>query len=781
MGRQRVNRRRAVLVTVVAALACWPAAPAQTSKKVQKSAQSRPSRHFNQLAPLHGVISVDWQASGTRTTTDASGTMTASYDGHLSLRVSVDGTAGEKNGYYWQRGDVQLDFRERLQTVMTPKQGPEFTIDETVELTGPAEPLGVPGDGKATSFLSGQLHPDGKEALLGLEVRARIRSTTRMSAPIGTSEAKESSFVFRLSSGHEEPGRGQFHAPAVKQGSDISLDGHLSEATIGRWGTAYGYFMASGPARELVSRIAQGEQMFRAAPWEGTISISWHLTTQDFELVVDPEDYASWIPEGGKDEKTVGNRLTVHARLQTGAGKPSDQKAKQFIFELKDTSEQPGVCMNLPPREMERPGVPKRPPDPDLGFDRQRNPKLEIKDPRAQIAWTKPGEKGIGEATAVIASYDWGGYSLLKVTAQMPDGRKVEGHLAGHPGVVDILLPKRKEESLIADAWKEKRGVEDQKDNDDNEEDPEGDGHKGDGLTLYEEYRGFWENGRHIYGDPKKKDYFIADLVPTQRAKDGIALFQGLSGLAVHHRFIRKDFSEDRVINFNRDAATPHQVDQHGVVMVYLKKKVGGAYADGGPGTPAKIREVVITDDYDPGPDGWDRYKSGEGETLVDHYSTTVAHELFHASNVPHHGNGDIGNVRWSEGEENGEGVVLENALSEKGDSIGTSKVVWVYNEDGTAESPLWMSLPEDVYVGSWGKQHSGDEECVMHYCVADAYVSLNNSQVRYRTEEHRGIGLCETSDGTGVNGPGHKPQPRYGPANFGNCRHRICVNDKRH
>ena len=91
----------------------------------------------------------------------------------------------------------------------------------------------------------------------------------------------------------------------------------------------------------------------------------------------------------------------------------------------------------------------------------------------------------------------------------MSDGSKLVGHLEGDTAQEDIRLPLRSEQSLIADVWKQNHGVAGMADINDNESDPAGDGHPGDGLSLYEEYRGFIIDGQHVEGNPNKKDYFI--------------------------------------------------------------------------------------------------------------------------------------------------------------------------------------------------------------------------------------------------------------------------------
>jgi hypothetical protein len=224
---------------------------------------------------------------------------------------------------------------------------------------------------------------------------------------------------------------------------------------------------------------------------------------EDLELEVEAVGYDNWIPKGGKDETSAGNQITISAKLKTKDGKPLREKAKIIKFELSQVSQEPGVCLNWPPKAS-APGHVKD--LKDLQFDDKKNSKLEIKGPRKQTAETPDGE--YAEAEAVISCYDYGAWGTIKVVAEMANGTPVVGYLKGHPNQKEILLPKRKATSKIADAWKalpENDAVA-LADDDDNENSPEGDKHRGDGLTLYEEYRGFLVNGKHVCGNPHLKE-----------------------------------------------------------------------------------------------------------------------------------------------------------------------------------------------------------------------------------------------------------------------------------
>ncbi len=179
----------------------------------------------------------------------------------------------------------------------------------------------------------------------------------------------------------------------------------------------------------------------------------------------------------------------------------------------------------------------------------------------------------------VVDLHDWGAWATLNVSATV-QGFPIKGHLQGDP-TTDILLPKRQPGSHIADSWKTAQNVPlSTPDTDDSEPNPAGRPDCiGDGFTLYEEYRGFMENGKHIEGDPHNKDFFIVNEIGAD-AEPGIFLFTALTGLTVH-----KDIQENEVetgptpftiggvpqegrplINFNTSQGA-FEVQQHGVLI----------------------------------------------------------------------------------------------------------------------------------------------------------------------------------------------------------------------
>lgn len=493
-------------------------------------------------------------------------------------------------------------------------------------------------------------------------------------------------------------------------------------------------------------------------------SVNWTVGKTDVEVVIEPKDYEKWRPMGSTSDVTPGNQLSVKASLQDpGGGKPK-KNALSFTFELLDVSEEPGTAINYPLN------------DPDKSFDLkfwpadQKGPNPSITNKLQRLHYS--GEK-LTEATAVISCHDWGAWGTLKVTAIADDGEELVGYLKGHKETTEILLPKREESSKIADCWKEQNGMKGKSDDWDDENEPAGDGRGGDGLTLYEEYRGFYENGQHKCGDVKKKDYFIYDKMGA-RSKDGIALFAGASGLTVHHEFTATEFPQgSRIINVNH-ANGPHRVDQHGVILGWNSLPVSKAV--GGPGLPKQVSYVGICADVDPSYEEWASVKSGKSKSLTDVFASTVAHELLHACCVWHHGESDIRKAQWRVGKND-----LGLNCFEESVGGGPWQEVRLLHEDNTPVRTGGGPPTEEPWIGRDQGQHSGYEDCIMKYDCSDGYISRADAAVRYFIKrELSGIGLCASGTGTGVNAAGHKPQSRYGDAaaGRGSCKKQICVND---
>jgi hypothetical protein len=492
--------------------------------------------------------------------------------------------------------------------------------------------------------------------------------------------------------------------------------------------------------------------------------VTWDLTPEvrELELIVEPSGHNTWRPQAARNGEDPGNVLSVTARLQytDGTAPQTDaHKADSFLFELLETSKEPGTAMNWPRDASDS--------DFDLRFERARD--LVLDDPVKRQRAEKMTGAPMVTATVNIESFDWGAWSRLKVTAELGDGRKITGHLKGDKDQTEVRIPKRTASSFIADAWRESKGIF-APDSSDDDEMPEGDGNRGDGLTLYEEYRGFYVNQERLEGNPKKKDYFAVNLAGSD-GDGGLALFHRSTGLAVHGKLLQTELSAGRVINKNFRSA-PHRVDQHGIIIRVqgFSGYAQAVHASGAdtPSTPKDFSFVGLPVSIP---------SRRTSSAAVSYASALVAHELLHTVNVYHHGDSDA-SVTWTRGEGD---TVLENGAGP----------IRIFREDGTevtarVVADIVASRHEDggryvrMWLGSRNGQHSGFENCLMRYDAAGAYKSEADSSVRYSVREVPGTRLCDTIVGVDVNAQGRSPQSRYGSAISprGVCRRQILVND---
>jgi hypothetical protein len=230
--------------------------------------------------------------------------------------------------------------------------------------------------------------------------------------------------------------------------------------------------------------------------WTMNLSLS---PKQDLDLLVTIPDYSTWRPTANHKETEVGldlsgqkpNVLEIQALLvNKTTQQPVDFPPDSVTFSLVDSSNEPGVAMNWPPRASATN-------DPDMTFDLGQNP--ECTEGLETCTFADPVTVEIKPILSPIAApvsirlspHDWGGWATLNVIANVA-AQSIPGHMVTTNGTNDpnILLPQRQSPSHIADSWKAAHGAVGLADDDDSETNPVGDNQAGDGLTLYEEYRG---------------------------------------------------------------------------------------------------------------------------------------------------------------------------------------------------------------------------------------------------------------------------------------------------
>jgi hypothetical protein len=465
-------------------------------------------------------------------------------------------------------------------------------------------------------------------------------------------------------------------------------------------------------------------------------TVSNNFTQEAEAEIIPPDEYPTWVPEAGEDEQKPGNTITVKARVhKKGEPKTPYYKKAHFKFQLVDVGKEKGVCLNWPDDSNSTDGF-------DLKIEPKSNASLKI----AGDGQSAESSEGPDESNVTITSHDWGAYGKLTVTVVFDDGSMVNAHVLGK-STQELTIPEDDNGNHIADAWEKlyPLGSLDAKGDDDLY--PTGDNSLGDGLSLYEEYRGFRVQRKHIRTNPLGKDLFIRDddnLYP--KARDYFIQ----SGLIVH--LLREEESglEDGatnpwVINLNRGFATRGQ--QH--LLKMWNQNLPGllGIAEGGPGVPRTTKSVKI--------DVAKCMKEG-----ADELKNTIAHELAHGCSVFHHGDVDYN--------------------------------VDVY--DHLMPDGIWRKFTTKGFwsVSVQGGQESGVEECLMRYESAYfretptgtyRFWNLDGTEKLgelYAPGETPGTIFCETQGGTGVNDERRPGGSKAGDATKGNCRGQFCVNDNK-
>ena len=296
-----------------------------------------------------------------------------------------------------------------------------------------------------------------------------------------------------------------------------------------------------------------------APKWEAVIS-----------FLSDPglPDYETWLPIGGPDEDHPGTNLMALVQIRPAAGNTNSPPKASYTISLEDVSSEPGVCLNSPPKDKAKSSK-------DLQIYQLELGNLKVSED-GQSATSKQNATSVG---LIIDCYDFGAYGKLKATAKTEDGQTLVAYLDGHPDQTLVPIPKDDNGNHVADAWEKDKGVYDRNLAADWDEVDYPKDHKcaGDGISLYERYRGFKFQGLYERLTPTNKfvfvydpDDLVKDLEQNQDAK--INCFRVVSGCRV--RYVEDEEwtgqgmagAKKRIVNFN-SSGFGHAVDQHGITV----------------------------------------------------------------------------------------------------------------------------------------------------------------------------------------------------------------------
>src|SRR5512145_694765 len=224
------------------------------------------------------------------------------------------------------------------------------------------------------------------------------------------------------------------------------------------------------PCPNIMATFCKKPMTFKwsVEPWE---------KEDPLEVWVDAEDYEDWVPEGNMDSPDKpGNSIKITAKLMEG-GKPADPaKRKASIqFSFTKASREKGVCMNWPAQTEAKA-------EDDLQILQEKNKVLDVK-ANSYAETFSP----VTETELVVSSFDYGAWGVLKIRALDQGGKELNIQVHGKAGS-EMKIPLDEDDNHIADGWKpgESRG----KARDWDGETVEGQKADGDGITLYDEYRG---------------------------------------------------------------------------------------------------------------------------------------------------------------------------------------------------------------------------------------------------------------------------------------------------
>ncbi len=343
-------------------------------------------------------------------------------------------------------------------------------------------------------------------------------------------------------------------------------------------------------------------------------------------VLIPPVGYPLWVPE--KD-----GEITIKAKIYP------DALTGYFTFNIEDSTEYPGYCMNAPW------------PVPTSGEHSSTWNDLRFRSPQSGflIGGAEEGQADstVGhrnESDVIVKANDYAAWGRLRCRAEITRETEtvfcdatVQDSEASH-----LIIPKDDNGNLVADAETE-YDVGGILDDDDRLTGVEENSFKGDALTRFEEYRGvILADEGHLRPDPEAQDYFLYNDDSLD-----IGVFQSASHLAVHE--------------IANDGRTPSDVVgqvQNGYILNFAKTGYGdnkdqrcptleddpaGPHWDGiALHARIDLADIEVAWIFFDRPPGWQDLE----------IPSVVAHELGHSCDIPHHGGGSAPGVAGSKGPE---------------------------------------------------------------------------------------------------------------------------------
>lgn len=288
-----------------------------------------------------------------------------------------------------------------------------------------------------------------------------------------------------------------------------------------------------------------------------TASFTVSYNPGDWEAVILPIP-KEWMPVAGNDQNTPGITLDVQVQLRRKGEKvPTTEMTATWEVEL-ESSQEPGLCMNHPLKNA----------------DKENDLRLVTTDAfYADDDLRGSSQESTSELAITLECYDYGAFGKLRIRAKTDSGVTLQAYVEEQPGQTYLTIPEDKDENHVADQWQEDNELASGLPADwDKSPEPKDQKEPGDGISLYEKYRGFILQDVHERLDPNQKHVFIHDpdgwVQETIRDADSGSNIEAASQCRI--RFVDAESwtgsgaagSGKRMVNFNYSKDS-HATDQH--------------------------------------------------------------------------------------------------------------------------------------------------------------------------------------------------------------------------